>query len=377
MRQPIGASYWCRAPWTSPAIPPDTRAEMDTSQVPELLERPEWLAAVKADPAAKLGLRKDSSGSAVRGLSAAEIKALSLEGPEPAEGHVFDWTMSTERQDRDRDIIEVAGWGWQDFLRTGAGPVLLCHNSWGVPIAKMPRVSNSGGALAGVLVFPTKDEAPDHSLAHTCRQMINFGALSMGSVGFYPLEWLFDEDIKGLRFKKQELLEFSPCAVPSNPDAVRRAKAAGINLGPLKSWAEEVLDRLDAGTRKTDPLQEIWKATKSPRVWVEGAGGVLHPFERPKNAEEQGAAEVEQPAPAEEAAEPPAAEPAAEVAEEPTAESETIVELVAEEPLIELDEAELLDIDEATVRSMINEIMAEGDAHYIATKTPLTGRVPA
>jgi hypothetical protein len=356
---------------------------MDTSQVPELLERPEWLAAVKADPAAKLGIRKDSSGSAVRGLSAEEVKALALDGPEPADGHVFDWTMSTERQDRDRDIIEVAGWGWQDFLRTGAGPVLLCHNSWGVPIAKMPRVSNSGGALAGVLVFPTKDEAPDHSLAHTCRQMINFGALSMGSVGFYPLEWLFDEDIKGLRFKKQELLEFSPCAVPSNPDAVRRAKAAGINLGPLKSWAEEVLDRLDPDARKGDPLQEIWKATKSPRIWVEGKGGVLVPFDRQKNedapAAEPAAAEVvtAEVASAEATSAGVVAEPAeaapAVAAPEAAEAAEAVPELGALEQLAAeagITVEKLLEIAAEEELTLLTDLA-------IARLTPLTGQVPA
>jgi hypothetical protein len=368
------------AAWTLSGIPPDTRAEMgkENLQVPELLERDAWVVAVKADPTAHLGLRKNGAGTRSSKLNAEAIKALGLldqQGKDAQEGYVFDWTMSSERQDRDRDIIEVAGWGWTDFLRTGAGPILLCHGSWGVPIAKMPRVSKDSGTLDGVLQFPTMDEAPSHTLAHTCREMIAFDALTMGSVGFYPIEWTYDEDIKGIRFKKQDLLEFSVCAVPSNPDAVRRAKSAGVNVAPLRAWAEQALDILDVAERTVDPLQEIWKATGARKVWIEGKGGILIPFEKSDDAPPAEAAAAEAP--------PTEVPPAA---EEAPAEAPPVVEAApAVEPAPVDDEQKFADallaefgLSPEEAKAIIGDVVAERrNAHYIATKTPLTGKVPA
>lgn len=342
-----------------------------TPEVPELLEREAWVTAIKADPNAKLGLRKDGAATKSAKLDADRIKALGLigeDGTAVKEGYAYDWTMSTERQDRDRDIITLAGWSWTDFMATGAGPVLLCHGSWGVPIAKMPHVTLDSSALAGILHFPSMEEAPNNQLAHSCREMIAFGALSMGSVGFLPEKWTFDEEIKGYRFLEQHLLEFSVCAVPSNPDAVRRAKSAGVNVAPLRSWAEQALDMLDA-ERKADPLQEIWKATKSPRVWVEGKGGVLVPFERPKNSE-AGADPVSEPA-AEPAAEAVADAPPATETPAPAAEADP-----PSDPLEAVAAAFGISVPKLLEIAVEEQTKLAGDL-YISLITPQTGQVPA
>jgi hypothetical protein len=77
--------------------------------------------------------------------------------------------------------------------------------------------------------------------------MFKEGFLKAVSVGFMPKEWeLIDSEddsfFPGLRFLKQELLEFSAVPVPSNPDALMKARTKGIDVEPFGKWAEDVLD---------------------------------------------------------------------------------------------------------------------------------------
>jgi len=84
--------------------------------------------------------------------------------------------------------------------------------------------------------------------------------LNATSVGFKPKEWVFNEDRKGVDFKTQELLEFSVVPVPSNPEALIEARSAGIDLGPYKEWAEQVLEDSDPGIwLPRDQVEEIVK----------------------------------------------------------------------------------------------------------------------
>jgi hypothetical protein len=46
----------------------------------------------------------------------------------------------------------------------------------------------------------------------------------------------------GVDFSEIEMLEYSCCNIPANPDALVAAKSAGIDTNPLRKWAEEVID---------------------------------------------------------------------------------------------------------------------------------------
>ena len=68
------------------------------------------------------------------------------------------------------------------------------------------------------------------------------GFLNAKSVGFQPITYAFNNETDGVEFYTQELLEHSCVPVPANPEALVSAKSMGIDLLPLKSWAEKVLD---------------------------------------------------------------------------------------------------------------------------------------
>lgn len=177
-------------------------------------------------------------GAALRkGFTADSIKA---EG-----GGQYTFTISTGAIDRDRDTIAVAGWHTDAFLKAG-GPVLWAHQSRDLPIGKAPWVKAQGGALKARVEFAPAGLVP---MADMVRGLVDFGALRATSVGFRPLagKAAWNEERNGIDFMEQELLEFSIVPVPSNPEALLDAKAAGIDLAPLKGWAERVLDGMEPG----------------------------------------------------------------------------------------------------------------------------------
>ncbi len=179
-----------------------------------------------------------------------------------ADGDAYTWTISTGAVDRDMDTLSVAGWDLADYRKNPV--VLWSHDSRQPPIGRAESVLVSGGALKARVVFAEKGTYP---LADTVRSLVDQGIVKATSVGFLPQEWEFNEKRGGVDFKKQSLLEFSLVSVPSNPEALMDAKAAGTDLAPLRKWAEQVLDGFEPGSwmAKAD-LEQMAVALASTRV---------------------------------------------------------------------------------------------------------------
>jgi len=154
----------------------------------------------------------------------------------------IDFVISNETPDRHGDVILLKGWDIKQFMEN---PVVLFAHSRGVPpIGKALKVWKSGGNLNATAQFMDKDISP---FADSVFQMFKEGFLKAVSVGFMPKEFEFikdeDDDFPtGIKFTKQELLEFSAVPVPSNPDALIKARTKGIDVEPFGKWAEQVLD---------------------------------------------------------------------------------------------------------------------------------------
>ena len=63
-------------------------------------------------------------------------------------------------------------------------------------------------------------------------------------MGFKPKKWVYNEERRGVDFAEQELLEFSIVPVPANAECLVEARAAGIDVEPLRAWAEKTLAAL-------------------------------------------------------------------------------------------------------------------------------------
>ena len=154
-------------------------------------------------------------------------------------------TGTDETKDRDGDIIKLSGWELENYRKN---PVFLwAHNYGSVPLARAQKVvkKREPQKMDFHLLYPTKGIYP---FADMILELYDGKFINASSVGFIPLKW---EDIeeegegmanrwrRGRMFTKQELLELSGCAVPSNPNALQDAlKGKGFNYDPndLIKW---------------------------------------------------------------------------------------------------------------------------------------------
>ena len=189
------------------------------------------------------------------------VKAIE---PDASGAPRFRFAISSEAVDRDRDVISLSGWKTASYR---ANPIVLwAHMSRDLPVARSEREWVEGGKLLSEAVWPEKDAYP---FADTVAALLKGGFLNATSVGFVPMTWSYDEQRRGYNFTEAELLEYSIVPIPSNPDALVQARGAGIDVRPIKAWAERVLDEcraLDVGVtpeqaaaavKAADPTQAV------------------------------------------------------------------------------------------------------------------------
>jgi HK97 family phage prohead protease len=189
---------------------------------------------------------------------------LTVEKEEGLPDRTIRIIISTGARDRQRDTIDQGGWNLSNYLKNPV--VLYGHNYWGFPIARDMGITVEANRLIGTPRFTTREENPEGDMTY---QLILGGYLNAASVGFAPEEWFYNEPERGLDFKKQELLEYSIVPIPANPEALVEARSAGIDLAPMKSWAEQVLE-LDSGPGLWLPKERVEQVMKvlTPRKFV-------------------------------------------------------------------------------------------------------------
>ena len=143
----------------------------------------------------------------------------------------YDYTgmITTQRKDRSDDTIAPAGLDTSEFRKKPV--VFFNHASGELPVGRCPavwRVNN--GWKAAIKLAP----ASANPLAEQVRQMIDGGFISGISIGFIPRKWEFSNDPSrpyGIDFKEAELIEFSICGIPCNPDCSIDATPVAIGAG--------------------------------------------------------------------------------------------------------------------------------------------------
>lgn len=160
----------------------------------------------------------------------------SVEKVGEGDSRVRRFIISTASRDRDHDSLALDGWRLENYRKNPV--VLWAHMYRELPVAQSLRIE-VGEALISEAQFATRDEYP---FADTVLRLIDGRYLRATSVGFRPLKYVYNAEEAGYDFHEQELLEYSIVPVPANPEALQQAKSAGIDLLPLKGWAERVLD---------------------------------------------------------------------------------------------------------------------------------------
>jgi len=158
----------------------------------------------------------------------------------------IEWTLSTFDLDRFGERVDPAGW---DFKRYLNNPIVEWAHRYDIPaIGKIEGLAADDKGLHGSVIFNDKEY---DAFGWGIGQRVKNGVIRAGSVGFRVIEIEIPDkktaqDGTSLIFRKQELLEFSICNVPANPNALAKsneqaptelAKAmnneGGTNAGPF------------------------------------------------------------------------------------------------------------------------------------------------
>ena len=169
------------------------------------------------------------------------IKTYDANTKEVEGERAFEVTITTTATDRDGDIVEAKGAKLTNFKKNPV--VLMAHDYRGLPIARAENIEKTDDYIKSKVVFPPEGDYP---LADIVHRLYKGNFMRAWSIGFIPIktEDIVDEDEKrdtevsdrrrGRRIKSWELLEFSACAVPSNPEALNNMIAKGIDIDTLK-----------------------------------------------------------------------------------------------------------------------------------------------
>ena len=174
----------------------------------------------------------------LRKLVTTEVK---LQEVDPQTGmQDVTFTLSTGALDRESDVINPEGWEVDAYL---TNPVVLwAHQYQTPPIARATKVWVDGGKLLATDRFTPSDVNPFGAMIY---RLVAGDFLKTVSVGFRPIEYVYNDDHHGYDFQRQELLEHSVVPVPANPEALIAAGETGIDLTPLREWAEKILETDD------------------------------------------------------------------------------------------------------------------------------------
>lgn len=200
----------------------------------------------------------------VPGLVKQVATTIEVKNADPSTGMSdIKFTISTAAIDRESDVISTDGWELDQYRQNPV--VLYGHDYGGLPVARAVEVELTKDALTAVDRFTPREINP---FGYMVYQMIRGKFLNATSVGFRPLEYVYNEDHKGYDFMRQELLEHSVVPVPANPEALQAASAEGIDLDPLIEWAEKILD---------DPSRDrvaLWLPRETVEAVRKAAGAV-------------------------------------------------------------------------------------------------------
>src|SRR3990167_6835345 len=167
-------------------------------------------------------------------------------------------TISTSTPDRGRDRVLPSGALLANYLKNPV--VLFGHDYRALPVGTATSVEVSETGLTAKWRWLQGDE-----FASRVKNAWDQGMLRAASIGFNPVKWLYDEDRRGYDYVEWDLLEFSICPVPMNPEAVRTLSAAGITGDDLFEDVTRVAVVVDTAAldRSLDRLEAFARSAKA------------------------------------------------------------------------------------------------------------------
>jgi hypothetical protein len=210
--------------------------------------------------------------------------------PDPQDDRRLTFIVATADVNRNRWQLNPAGWKLENYQRN---PVFLwAHDdgtgfrdsgSHGLPFGKAEKVWVEGNLLKIAVVWVNEGDITGEAgeLCESVLRLYRGRYLNAVSAGWIPLKYEFVEtqDDFTIMCAQQELVEVSGVPVPAEPNALRQAAAAGIDVMPIRKWAAAVLAepryilRLPEDTRPEAALE----LRKAAETWHPGAKILLLP----------------------------------------------------------------------------------------------------
>jgi hypothetical protein len=132
---------------------------------------------------------------------------------------IFPWVFSTFDLDRDDERIDPSGWDLKNYQKN---PVILWAHDSRIPAIGMSKETGvKDRILGGNIIFNSKEMDP---FGWGIGQRVAANVIRAGSVGFMvqKVEVTEESGEPSLIFRNQELLEFSICNIPSNPQPLHQ-----------------------------------------------------------------------------------------------------------------------------------------------------------
>ncbi len=279
-----------------------------------------------------------------------ELSPDDLEFPPGAEREEVA-TISTLALDRDQEVLLPEGADLRFYKKNPIVP--YAHDYWALPVGTSLWVKIDSKESPTALIARTRYSSKEaNPIGYQVFLLHKEGILTAKSVGFIPMKWIDQSDdnyvdavnewrarreAQGIRkegdprriYTKWMLLEYSPVAVPSNPEAVSMAISKGV------------LTLEDAEARGLiEPDEEIDEVT--PNTDEVNQPSRLHPDDLALIVDAISAI-GEKPEP---------------VDDEPEPIDENIIEI--EDPAEEVNNEDI-DIDPEAIRAMVAEILGKPD----------------
>lgn len=169
------------------------------------------------------------------------------------EKRVLDYTISTEDRDRAGDVCRAKGCTFENYMKN---PVVFFSHQYATPIGNSLRAwherSDKTVRAWGLLV---DDNIDTTGLSDLVFRFASNGFMKACSVGFKPIKANFPKDQLeaeklgvgkyGAEYVEWELLEWSPCGVPMNPNALQAAmKSIDLNKLHIEKRDLDLLQRV-------------------------------------------------------------------------------------------------------------------------------------
>jgi hypothetical protein len=158
------------------------------------------------------------------------------------EGRVLQYTITDETVDRYGDIVKADGGLFDNYKKNAV--IMTFHDYKQFPIGAAIRVWLDKAAKqvkAWVLIMD--DRADPSGVSETAFRMASSGFMKAGSIGYMPKDVYRPtqkekQDLGmsdyGVIYRTWELMEFSLCGVPANPNAVQNSLDDTIERGIIQ-----------------------------------------------------------------------------------------------------------------------------------------------